>query len=106
MVGTTKQIKWANDIIEVAQKQQEIFNSYVEAADKTDKDVLECLEAIETGFKKFNDINDASSIIYYGKDFKYKRKIDELTVYKTMALLGKYKKISKVEENINKIITY
>lgn len=92
MIGTVKQIKWANDLIALAQKELEVFNKSID-----DDLEPEAVEAILRGFKKFINMNNASDIIYYGQAFKNRGKVDRLVVYKTMALIGGCKTTSKIK---------
>lgn len=84
MRGTTKQVKYAKDLLALVEKEYKAFN-----IDLVDGDV----EAIEKGFDKLLNIKDASTVIYYIKDVKN----DRLGLYKTLAMIGGCKTISKIK---------
>ena len=84
MKGTTKQVKYAKDLLALVEKEYKAFN-----IDLVDGDV----DAIEKGFDKLLNIKDASTIIYYIKDVKN----DRLGLYKTLAMIGGCKAISKIK---------
>lgn len=84
MKGTTKQVKYAKDLLALVEKEYKAFN-----IDSVDGDV----DAIEKGFDKLLNIKDASTVIYYIKDVKN----DRLGLYKTLAMIGGCKTISNIK---------